>query len=44
MLTAYFIHRLAQLPQFTPENNFPGAAIGDGTEPVRAEHAKANVV
>jgi len=35
---------LAQLPQFTPENNFSNAAIGDGTEPVQAEHAKVNVV
>jgi hypothetical protein len=35
---------LAQLPQITPENNFSRGIIGDGAEPVRAEHAKADVV
>jgi hypothetical protein len=44
MLQSMQVPGLTQLPQFTPENNFSGAAIGDGVEPSRSDHAKANVV
>jgi hypothetical protein len=36
--------RLTQLPQLIAENNFFRVTIGNGVEPVGAEHAKVNVV
>jgi hypothetical protein len=44
LLIKQVVPNLAQLPQITPENNFSRGIIGDGAEPVRAEHAKADVV